>query len=170
MRLLKKFTVFVIVLILLMVSGIVLYKYRAGDRLLSVQSGSMAPSFDNGDAVLVRKVKLQNLIVGDVISYHSPADSRVVVSHRLVSIDYQTGRLVTKGDSILPQDLPFPSNRLIGKVYTVVPYVGTGLDWLHTPTGIMIAVYTPAACVILYEINRLSKYYKQPVYKLHGYR
>lgn len=162
--------IFLLVATLLGGCGLALYRHAEGDKILSVQTGSMVPYFNPGDALLTRWILLPDLHVGDVVSYRSPADQRVVVSHRLVSINYQTGKLITKGDALDMHDLPFPSGQVIGKVYKVLPHVGRGLDWLHEPTGLIIAVYTPAACALIYEAKRLSRQYTKPAYRCYGYR
>ncbi len=171
MQVFKKVAIYFVVIFLLTSSMFAAYRYKTGDRLLSAQTGSMVPFINPGDAVLVRSVSLQKLRVGDVISYRSPADGRVVVSHRLARVDYQTGRLVTKGDALVREDLPFPASRLIGVVYKVTPRLGAELDWLHSPIGLILAIYTPAAFVMVYEVKRLSKRYDhQHVYRHYSYR
>ncbi len=172
MRVFKRLIIICFVLLILCSSTFVAYLYKSGDRVLSVQTGSMVPTFKVGDAVIVQRKGLKNLHEGDIISYRSPANKSVIVTHRLVRVDYITGRLVTKGDALERVDLPFPASRLIGVVYKVVPRVGGTLDWLHSPTGLILAVYAPAVGVILYELKRLSAQYEhvQRTYKLHGYR
>jgi signal peptidase I len=170
MHIIKKICVLVLATMVLGGSGLVLYRNVKGDRLLSVQTGSMAPYFSPGDAVWTHKTTLSALRVGDIVSYRSPADPRVVVSHRLVSVDYQTGKLVTKGDALDLYDLPFPASQVVGRVYKVLPHVGWGLNWLHQPAGLIIAVYAPAACVFVYEVKRLRKQYSYPVYRHYRYR
>jgi len=130
----------------------------------------MEPQFSRGDAVVTKEVRLASLRVGDVISYRSPADSRVIVSHRLVAVDYVTGKLITKGDAVAVQDIAFPVSKVVGKVNRVLPGMGAPLDWLHTTTGLVVAVYAPAAAVLIYEAKRLSKRYTRPYYTLYGYR
>lgn len=163
-------TTYLLVVLLIGDSAYVVHRYSRGDRLLSVQTGSMRPVFGPGDAVLTHKTALQDLQAGDIVSYRSPADNRVVVSHRVTSINYQTGRLTTKGDALTVQDIPFPSNLVIGRAYEVVPYAGTILGWLHTPSGLLIAVYIPAIIILSYEAKRFSKRYVKPHYHLYGYR
>jgi len=128
----------------------------------------MTPAFAAGDAVVVHKANVSELRVGEIVSYHSPADPRVVVSHRLVSIDYITGRLITKGDHNDLQDIPFPSNQVIGQVVGIVPHFGRVLDWLHEPAGLIVLIYTPAAFILVSEARRLSRVYEKPFYQFHN--
>jgi len=128
----------------------------------------MAPTFRKGDAVLTEPVFLSELKTGDIVSYRSPADKRVVVTHRLVDINYQTGRLVTEGDSNSRTDLPFPATQLIGRVYKIVPGLGAKLDWLHSSRGLTFMIYLPAALVIVAESRHLSVTHKHKRYLEHS--
>lgn len=146
----------------------VLILYQKGYTVLSVQTGSMTPTFTKGDAVIVHKQNALELQAGDIVSYRSSGDSKVIVSHRLVSIDYVTGKLVTKGDNLDLQDLPFPAFKVVGKVESVVPHLGAFLDFLHEPLGLAIIIYVPALFVILSEAKRLVRDVRQWHYRLYG--
>jgi len=169
LRYIKFFVIYPVAICLLLSGGFVLYRSMEGDRLLSVQTSSMVPAFYPGDAVVTQKVSLSNLKVGDIISYLSPADNRVVVSHRLIGINYRTGRLITAGDALDLQDVPFPSSLLLGRVTKILPGAGYPLDWLHRPIGLAVVVYLPASLVLISETKRLAKQYKKPQYQQYGY-
>jgi len=143
--------------------------HSQGYQVLSVQTNSMVPTFSKGDALIVRRANSAELNVGDIISYHSPADPRVVVSHRLASVNYATGKLVTKGDNLDMRDISFPSNQVIGQVIGIVPFLGKLLDWLHEPAGLIVLVYTPAAFILVSEARRLSQQYEKPRFRNYGY-
>src|ERR1700694_4508740 len=67
-----------------------------------VYSGSMEPAIMTGDIAVVGPVKAGELKVGDVITFRTPANPDVVVTHRLVELDTDpAGHLVfqTKGDA-----------------------------------------------------------------------
>ena len=113
--------------------------------------------------------KIQELIVGDIIAYRNPRHTQVIVSHRLIGINYRTGKLITHGDALDLQDVPFPSNLVVGKVYSVIPNAGLALDWLHKPMGLISVVYVPAALVLASEARRLAKQYSKPYYQLYSY-
>jgi signal peptidase I len=161
----KIIVAFIIVLILLSM-GFVGYRASHGDKLLSVQTNSMVPMFYAGDAVVTHKVSLENLHVGDVVTYRNPRDTLMVVSHRLVSVDYHTGRLITKGDALNVPDIAFPSYLVVGRVERVVPYMGFGLDWLHQPIGLIVLVYTPATFILVSEARRLARTWERPSYQV----
>jgi signal peptidase I len=169
MRQLIKVIVYPIILLLLGACVYVSFRHYRGDQLLSVQTGSMVPTFYPGDAVITHKTTLQNLEVGDVVAYRNPNDTKVIVSHRLIDVDYATGKLITEGDAVSLQDLPFPASLVVGKVNIVVPKFGHAINWLHKPIDLIVMVYTPAAIILVSEAKRLSKQYTKPYYQLYSY-
>jgi signal peptidase I len=169
MRQVLKVFVYVTVFILIGVSMFASFRHYRGDQLLSVQTGSMTPAFYPGDAVATRKASLSELNVGDIVAYRNPNDRQVTVSHRLIGVNYRTGKLITAGDALDLQDVPFPANLVVGKVYKIVPNAGYILDWLHEPIGLIALVYIPAAFILVSEAKRLSKQYARPYYQNYKY-
>ena len=161
--------VYTLVIILGALTMFTAYRHYKGDQILSVQTGSMVPSFYPGDALVTRKVIVPSLQIGDIVTYHNPSDPKVLVSHRLIGINYRTGKLITHGDALDLQDVPFPSNLLVGKVYKVVPLAGFMLDWLHKPAGLIVAIYIPASLILISEARRLARHYSKPYYRLYSY-
>ncbi|HSX36730.1 MAG TPA: signal peptidase I [Patescibacteria group bacterium] len=139
-------------------------------RVLAVQTGSMAPTFKPGDAVLVQKAHPASLAAGQVVSYISPADPTLLVSHRIVAINQQTGMLTTRGDHAARPDISFSPSLVVGRVSAVVPKFGYIINALHTRLGLIIGVYTPAAIIVLGEIKRLTHYYGRGYYRLLSFR
>jgi signal peptidase I len=70
--------------LLLIVAGLqaVLY-YAQGGRMLSIQTKSMVPYLQKGELVEVVRVPAKTLKVGDVITYVSPVDNRITLTHRI---------------------------------------------------------------------------------------
>jgi signal peptidase I len=165
-RLVAGLLVGVMVLVTLVGIGMAVLAKEYGVRVLSVQSGSMVPVFSKGDAVVARQVPLGVLRPGEVISYKSPNDPSVTISHRLITIDTKSGLLTTKGDSLPTSDPPIPASAVIGRVGYVVPGFGYILDWLHTPLGLLAVLYLPAVGMIVMEVRRLSRSWQSNVYRL----
>ena len=107
-----------------------LFKYQP----IAVMSGSMSPTFNRGDAVVVKKINTQEkdlLQVGDVIQFVS--GSKYVI-HRIVEItndDYGNKLFITKGDhnNTIDVDKAHLEN-VKGKVMFVVPFIGYPSVWL----------------------------------------
>lgn len=150
--------------------GLIILHAR-GERLLSVQTASMVPALQPGDAIVVRPVSASSFRPGDIVSYRSPRDPNVVITHRLIGVNRQTGQLVTAGDAFHTPDEPFSSLRVVGRATAVAPGLGSVLDLMRRPLGLIIMVYLPAALIIISETVRLSRHYGRPAYLLdykHG--
>ncbi len=140
-----------------------------GERLLSVQSASMAPVFQPGDALLIKPVEATQLHVGDIISYHSSVNPRLIISHRLVGISFRHDRLVTAGDVTGFKDAPITASTVDGRVSAIAPHLGHVLDGLQHPILLSVLVGVPAAVVLQTEFTRLSRHFRQPLYRARGY-
>jgi signal peptidase len=161
-------TAFVVLLIVSLV-GIEMWRMQ-NVGVMSVESGSMSPAIHKGDAIVVQPVNPRTLVSGDVISYRSPADQSVIITHRIIKVEPNWRLLVTQGDNAPRADKPVSMDNVIGKVNARVAYAGYALDFLRTPLGLAICVYVPAAIVVGLELKRLSAHYTRPTYRLTGYR
>ena len=141
---------------------------RRGGVVLSVQTGSMTPVFRPGDAVIAWRVLPSQLKVGDIISYHSLHDPRVIISHRIISKQVSGGvtRLRTKGDAVSTVDPPIDSSILVGQVWAVAPGLGKLLSWIKTPYGLGMVIYLPAVVVIGLQAKQVASYYRPARYRL----
>lgn len=106
------------------------FKYQP----IAVLSGSMSPTFDRGDAVVIKKLtksEKNELKKGDVIQFTS--GSKFVV-HRIVDVDndqYGNRIFVTKGDHNNGEDVGTVGyDQIVGKVSFVVKYIGYPSVWL----------------------------------------
>lgn len=110
----------------ILLAGVVsgLFKYH----LFAIVSDSMLPVFSRGDAVLVEKVKeneLATLKAGDILAFYAP-DGRIIV-HRIMEIERNNGKYIfkTKGDNNASADVWITSNEdVYGRVITHIKYVG----------------------------------------------
>jgi signal peptidase len=137
---------------------------RHGGRVMSVQTGSMQPMFSRGDAVIVRPVAPGSLRVGDIVSYRSLHDARVIVTI------HPGGSLTTKGDNLYGNDPDISQRAIIGQVRAVAPGLGHLQDWLRTPYGLIFAVYFPALLLIIGQVRRVVQLLHKRVYSLSGRR
>lgn len=120
--------------VMILAAGFVIgvFKYQP----IAVMTGSMSPTFNRGDAVVVRKLtepEKRTLDEGDIIQYIS--GSKYVI-HRIVEVDNdQYGNVVyiTKGDYNNTRDLnPVGVNDIVGKVSFSIPYIGYPSVWLSS--------------------------------------
>ena len=127
----------------------------SGWRGLSVQTGSMRPAIDPGALVLVHRVPVSSLHVGDVITYNSKVLAGETITHRIVGFK-QLGsmkEIIVKGDANKVADTPLLPSQVVGKVTKNVPRVGHVINFLHKPLGLALVIYLPALLIIIYEIK-----------------
>jgi signal peptidase len=128
--------------ILFLVVGPVLGLYHTR----TVLSGSMRPTFDPGDVIVVTRLRAEGLRVGDVISFHAPVAPHQVETHRVAGI-LRPGHepiVQTKGDA---NDSPDPWKAQLhgGTLWRYrfrVPLLGYPLLLLREP-------WVRRACVLL---------------------
>ncbi len=102
-------------------------------RPLTVLSGSMEPTYDPGDVVIVREVDPDELKVGDVITFQPVSDDPQLTTHRIIEIAYgsEGQSFVTQGDNNGAPDLePVTAEQVKGEVWYSVPVVGYVSVWL----------------------------------------
>lgn len=106
------------------------FKYQP----IAVLSGSMSPTFNRGDAAVVRKLtdnEKLDLGKGDVIQF---ASGNKYVIHRIVDVTndaYGNKLFITKGDANNTNDTGNVKNAdIVGKVSFVIPFIGYPSVWL----------------------------------------
>ena len=146
-------------------------------RILIVTSGSMAPKFDAGDAVVLRAISDESdLKVGQVISFW-PMGSDELVTHRIVALrklpdlrqDEATGNMVpklgadgepltksyvvTKGDANEHADVnATPIGRIRGVQLAVHKGWGWVLQWAGSPQGRAVMLVPPQVALATLEL------------------
>lgn len=167
-------TIFSLTLITVALAMVVLFNWSAlGWKALSVPTGSMKPAISPGSLVLVHRVPINSLKVGDVITYINPLNPKATISHRIVKTYMISGKVpgfVTKGDANKVPDIPIASGSVEGKVIVHVPDLGAWMMWTRTPWGMLPFIWLPALLIMFEEVRRLSDYFKsQQPYRLPGF-
>lgn len=106
------------------------FKYQP----IAVLSGSMSPTFNRGDAVVIKKltdIEKDNLKKGDIIEFVN--GSKYVV-HRIADVtndQYGNRVFITKGDSNNANDVDKVGyDAIIGEATLIIPYIGYPSVWL----------------------------------------
>lgn len=89
-----------------------------------IYSGSMNPSIEVGDIVLLTKVNATSIHTGDIIQFYR---DNVTIIHRVVNISDSNGQkqFITKGDANEDPDIqPVPANYILGKSVFTIPKLG----------------------------------------------
>lgn len=117
------------------VTGVTVAAARTGMRPLVVRSGSMEPTIPTGSMVLVERVRVQDIRVGDIVAVERPDHTRV--THRVVGIEQRgaTAELTLKGDANEDPDATPVTVRRAERLVRHIPEVGRVAGELATPRG-----------------------------------
>lgn len=111
-----------------------------GFRQYMVLTGSMEPTYNIGDVIIVKEVKENEIKKGDVITY-SVGNSGETISHRIIDITNENGILQyqTKGDNNNSADSDLVNFNVIqGKVVFKISNLGIIISEITTGTGIAV--------------------------------
>jgi len=111
--------------------------------LMVVSSGSMIPTLNVGDIILVRGVDPSTVTVGTIIIFHSPYDYSMPIVHRVMAISNDSGTIFfqTKGDNNPgPDGWSVPGQNLMGVYVAKLPYVGLISLELRGPLGVTLII------------------------------
>ena len=84
-----------------------------GYSILSTETGSMSPTIEKGDIVIVKIG--DEIKENDIITYKQ---DNVLITHRIEQIDGDT--IITKGDYNNIQDEPIKKDQVVGKVVHII--------------------------------------------------
>ncbi len=96
----------------------------------TVLTGSMTPNYPAGTLVIVKPTDVQQIHIGDVITYQLASNQPAVVTHRVIQIMEPTTpngtvKFITKGDAnSLPDAAPVKPVQVRGVLWYAVPYLG----------------------------------------------
>jgi len=106
-----------------------------GYKGYTVISGSMEPEISAGDFVFVKMEPFEEIQANDVITFQTT--DQVIVTHRVNRLT--EGKIETKGDANNAVDAELvPSERLIGRVAWIIPYLGSLLIFLQKPIVVIV--------------------------------
>lgn len=118
-----------------------------GHPVMTVLSGSMAPTVNTGDLIiegLVTPVQARHLHAGQIASFREAPGSLVIITHRIIKavVKHGTVSYLTKGDANQGQDgVNRPSGAIVGVFQRTIPDGGYILNALHNPfiLGLLLA-------------------------------
>lgn len=137
----------------------------AGATPYTVLTGSMSPAYPAGTLVVVRPVALEDVRVGDVVTYQLRSGEPAVATHRVVGVGWTAEGekvLTTRGDANSVADAePVREVQLRGEVWYSVPWVGR-LNVLLSPDQHQLLVRLAAGALFLYAVVLLVRDREEP--------
>jgi signal peptidase len=129
-----------------------------------ITGGSMSGTFEKGSIAFEKPVPVEDVKVGDVITYLPPPDSGVthLVTHRIISdkiLETGARQLQTQGDAN-PDPDPWKFSLTAGTqpvVQTTVPHVGWVFVAMADRETRMLVVGIPAAIIALLSLVELGR-------------
>ncbi len=129
----------------------------------TIVSPSMVPTIDVRDVIVTKRVEVENVEIGDVITFTSadPLYKGITITHRVVGFaNSSSGEILlrTKGDNNNAEDSALVGdNQLIGKVVLIIPFIGYIQELLSNMYGWLILIVIPCLTIITIDIVKISK-------------
>lgn len=131
----------------------------AGFTPLTVQSESMAPTFDQDDLIIIKQCDLSTLEVGDIVTFHAIIDNQYALNtHRIISINEVNGlnSYTTKGDNNeLADQHVIADGDIVGKYVGKIPYMGKVIGFLSSTWGFLVVIVLPMLLFFIYQVYHL---------------
>jgi signal peptidase len=112
--------------VVILSTGVIFLASRNGWKFDAVLSGSMEPLFHVGGLVVVKPVNVQDITVGEIISFKLPGGTDTIC-HRVIAVNQIDGQTYfqTKGDANnAPDQNQVPIANVYGQVVFHMPLVG----------------------------------------------
>lgn len=127
---------------------------------LVVKSDSMAPTFETGDLIIIKKCDTSTLKEGDIICFHTIINNEYALNtHRIKSIEsvgdarsYTT--IGDNNDGIADQHV-ISDGDIVGKYVMNIPKVGKVMDFLSGSTGFLVVIVLPMLLFFIYQVYHL---------------
>lgn len=98
-----------------------------GSTALTVLTSSMEPGLPPGTLIVVKPVDIDEIAVGDVVTYQLRSGESTLVTHRVIGISSTTTgdrRFELQGDNNSTPDGPIVAEQVMGRVWYAVPLIG----------------------------------------------
>lgn len=146
---------YIVILILLAIIIVCAIGIKTSDlQFFIVLSGSMQPTFNVNDVVIVKTENINSVKEDDIITFK---ENNSYVTHRAVHIDnIDRVRITTKGDNNNVSDKnKVTSDNFVGICKYIVPNGGYILSFIQSPMGIITLCCIP---IILISIGSTLSY------------
>jgi signal peptidase I len=128
-----------------------------GMHLFKIVSGSMEPTYSEGDYVISVAKKAESLNPGDIIAFVSEEDGTngEVIVHRVVSVA-EDGNFITRGDANPVDDYStVRADQLVGKVFLRLTFLKYTDKLFSSIGGFVALIVLPLSFMIINEALHL---------------
>lgn len=114
-------------LVALVAALVIVIPVVSGSTPMTILTSSMEPTYPPGTLIIVKPIDVDEIAIGDAITYQIESGKPEVVTHRVISIESVAGEksFTTKGDNNAVADpkavMPV---QVRGTVWYAVPYLG----------------------------------------------
>lgn len=138
-------------MVLAIAALVIVVPMAIGGQALTVLTNSMAPGMPSGTLAIVKPTPIDDIKVGDVMTYQIRSGDPAVVSHRVVSRSISTNgdtTFITRGDNNDMDDAnPVTDVQIRGTVWYSIPLLG----WVNSAlTGGMRTWIVPVVVAICF--------------------
>lgn len=152
----------VILLVLIVLTGFQRFSDAGsffGYRIFTVATGSMIPMYDIGDTLLVKDVPIEDIKIGDAVTYSSEIGGRPAnITHEVIDIELdENGKynFHTKGIANNIEDPIVGEEQVVGKVIHKFFFLSI-LGYITTKKILLLLVITiPLAILVAIEIIKM---------------
>jgi signal peptidase len=134
-------------------------------RPLTVLSGSMEPTLDTGDVVIVKRIAPLDARPGDIVTFRDPEQPGRLVTHRVRTLRVQDGRVrfVTRGDANNTSERwQVEAGGQISRVLYRVPDLGHALMLLRSTGLFAIGFALVLAALLVLELAAIWRRDEEP--------
>ena len=164
MKIIFKILKVIITIFLLVVLSLVIFQKVTGNKvtigdiyIFQIATGSMAPEYQVGDVIVVKKQDPATIKVGDDVTYVGEFDNfkDLIITHRVISLREENGvhYFTTKGTANILEDPEISEERIYGKmIYHTVLFSFVGR--LMTNPTVYYLLFVAVGISFSYEIVR----------------
>ncbi|ANE46890.1 hypothetical protein SY83_12060 [Paenibacillus swuensis] len=171
-RIAKVFSNLITILLVLLFTVVIVFSVSSrisggapqllGYEIMTVLSGSMEPGIQTGSVIALKPVEnAEGFKSGDVITFRSPEDQNIIITHRIQEVQSVNGAVqyITKGDNNDAQDAqPIPSDHIIASyVNFTIPWLGYLFTFIKSTAGVVLLMIVPGALLILWQMANLYR-------------
>lgn len=120
-------------------AAVVAVAAASGLRTEVILTGSMRPTLSPDDMVLVHHIDASQMRVGDIVSFQSPENPDMVITHRVRAVRARPGGMlavVTRGDANnTPERWTIARTGSVARVVATIPLAGRLTAWTGDPVA-----------------------------------